>query len=127
MIGIIVDTNIIKELICKIMPQLGPILDDKNDFLGDIIGYNFINKGLTNLFSNGMLDEDLALLIWDYLFLEGSTVLIKTFLAIYSFLSDKIINGKKTLEYFTELVNEEIQNIKLDNDTFIYNLFFEYD
>jgi hypothetical protein len=127
MIGIIVDTNIIKELICKIMPQLGPILDDKNDFLGDIIGYNFINKGLTNLFSNGMLDEDLALLIWDYLFLEGSTVLIKAFLAIYSFLSDKIINGKKTLEYFTELVNEEIQNIKLDNDTFIYNLFFEYD
>ena len=127
MIGIVVDTNIIKQLINIIMPQLGPIFEEKTDFLGDIIGSNFINRGLTNLFSNEMIDESLLLLIWDYLFLEGNTVLIKAFLAIYSFLSDKIIKGPKTLEFFLDLINNEIKKIKLDNDDFIYNLFFEYD
>ena len=127
MIGIVVDTNIIKQLINIIMPQLSPIFEEKKDFLGDIIGVNFINRGLTNLFSNEMIDESLLLLIWDYLFLEGNTVLIKTYLAIYSFLSDKIIKGPKTLEFFLDLINNEIKKIKLDNDDFIYNLFFEYD
>ena len=36
-----------------------------------------------------MIDKDISLLIWDYLFIEGNIVLLKSFLAIYYYLSDK--------------------------------------
>lgn len=127
MIGIEVDAEIIKELIAKIIPQLYPILIEQKDYCGDYLGNTFISRGLTNLFSYGMLNRDLSLLIWDYLFIEGNIVLLKSFLAIYSFLSKKIINGEKTLEYFNELINDEIKKITLDNDEFIYELFFKND
>ena len=127
MIGILVDTTIIKLLIKKIIPKLYPILEDNTEFFGDFIGNNFISRGLNNLFSNKMIDEELSLLIWDYLFIEGNTVLFKSFLAIYSFLSDKIIKGEKTLEYFNELINNELKKVNTDNDEFLYNLFFKND
>ena len=127
MIGILVDTTIIKLLVKKIIPKLYPILEDNTEYLGDFIGNNFISRGLNNLFSNGMIDQELSLLIWDYLFLEGNTVLLKSFLAIYTFLSDKIIKGEKSLEYFNELMKNDLKKINKDNDEFLYNLFFKND
>jgi hypothetical protein len=127
LIGIEVDAEIIKELISKTMPQLYSIMEEQKKNYGDFLGNTFICRGLTNLFSYGMINKDLSLLIWDYLFIEGNIVLIKSFLAIYSFLSPKIIHGEKSLEYFNDLINNEIKKITLDNDEFIYELFFKND
>lgn len=127
LIGIVVDTTIIKLLIKKLIPDLSDIIEDKNDFLGDFIGNNFINRGLTNLFSNGMIDREVSLLIWDYLFIDGNIVLLKSFLAIYYYLSDIIINSEQSIECYNEIINKEVKNIKIDNEDFIYNLFFKND
>ena len=127
MIGIVVDTTIIKLLIRKLIPDLSDIIEDKNDFIGDFIGNNFINRGLTNLFSNGMIDKEVSLLIWDYLFIEGNIVLLKSFLAIYYYLSDIIINGEQSIEFYNEVINKEVKKLKIDNEDFLYNLFFKND
>ena len=127
MIGIVVDTTIIKLLIKKFIPQLSVRIEEKSDFLGDFIGSNFINRGLTNLFSNGMIDRDVSLLIWDYLFIEGNKVLFKSFLAIYYYLSNLILKGEKSIEFYNEIINNEIKKLNINNEDFIYNLFFKND
>ena len=81
------------------IPDLSDIIEDKNDFIGDFIGNNFINRGLTNLFSNRMIDKEVSLLIWDYLFIGRNKVLLKSFIAIYYYLSDIIINGEQSIEF----------------------------
>ena len=124
MIGIVVDTSIILLLIKKYIPKLKGILDNKEEFLGDFIGKNFINRGLTNLFSNSMIDKGVSLLIWDYLFLEGNIVLFKAFLAIYNFLYPKIIKGQQSLESYNEILKQDLKTLNLNNEDFIYNLFF---
>jgi hypothetical protein len=124
MIGIVVDTTIISLLINKYIPKLKDILENKEGFLGDFIGKNFINRGLTNIFSNNMIDKDISLLIWDYLFLEGNIVLFKAFLAIYKFLCDKIVKAEKSLESYNEILNHELKTLKFGNEEFVYNLFF---
>ena len=124
MIGILVDTTIISSLISKYIPKLKDILGNKEGFLGDFIGKNFISRGLTNIFSNSMIDKGVSLLIWDYLFIEGNIVLIKAFLAIYKFLCDKIVKGEKSLENYNEILNHDLKTLNLDNEDFVYNLFF---
>ena len=124
MVGIVVDTIIIKLLIKKFIPDISKRIEEKDDFLGDFIGNNFINRGLINLFSNGMIDKDISLLIWDYLFIEGNIVLLKSFLAIYYYLSDTILNGEKSLEFYNDVINLELKKIDINNNEFIYNLFF---
>ena len=124
MIGIVVDSTIISLLINKYIPKLKDILENKEGFLGDFIGKNFINRGLTNIFSNSIIDKGVSLLIWDYLFLEGNVVLFKAFLAIYKFLSNKIIKGEKSLEFYNEVLNHDLKTLTLDNEDFVYNLFF---
>ena len=127
MIGILVDTEIIKLLIKKYIPSLTPILEEKDGYLGDFIGTNFINRGLTNLFSNSMMNKDVSLLIWDYLFLEGNKVLFKAFLAIYKFLSVKLLKGERSLENYNSIMNNDLKTLSLDNEDFIYDLFFLHD
>ena len=127
MIGIVADNTIIKLLVNKFIPNLSPFLEEKKDFLGDFIGNNFISRGLTNLFSNGMIDREISLLIWDYLFIEGNKVLLKTFLAFYYYLSDVIIKGEKSLEFYNKITTKEVKKIKINNEDFIYNLFFKDD
>ena len=124
MIGIVVDTTLISLLINKYIPKLKNILENKEGFLGDFIGKNFINRGLTNIFSNSMIDKDVSLLIWDYLFLEGNIVLFKAFLAIYKFLCNKIVQGEKSIECYNEILNHDLKTLNLDNEDFVYNLFF---
>ena len=124
MIGIVVDTTLILLLIKKYIPKLKDILENEEGFLGDFIGKNFINRGLTNIFSNSMIDKGVSLLIWDYLFLEGNVVLFKAFLAIYKFLCDIIVKGEKTIECYNEILNHDLKTLNLDNEDFVYNLFF---
>ena len=127
MIGILVDTTIIKVLINKFIPNLSDIIEEKNDYLGDFIGNNFINRGLTDIFSSGMIDREVSLLIWDYLFIEGNIVLLKSFLAIYYYLYDILLNGEKSIEFYNQVINNEIKKLKINNEDFIFNLFFKND
>lgn len=127
MLGILVDTTIIKELVKKFMPKLSVRIEEKKDYLGDFIGNNFINRGLTNLFSNGMIDKEISLIIWDYLFLEGNKVLFQSFLAIYNYLSKIILSGEASIEFYNEIINNEIKKLNKNDEDFIYNLFFKFD
>ena len=123
MCGIIVDTEIINSIIRSFMKKLGPIFDEKDEHSGNFIGNSFINRGLSNLFSNGIIDKELSLLIWDYLFLEGSTVLMRSYYAIYKNIYKKIINAKKDINIYNDILNIDVKNIKRDNIDFIYDLF----
>ena len=69
LIGILVDTAILKILIKKLMPKLSAIIENNKDFDGHFIGEIFINKILINLFVNKSIDNNISLLILDYLFL----------------------------------------------------------
>ena len=78
LIGILVDTAILKILIKKLMPKLSAIIENNKDFDGHFIGEIFINKILINLFVNKSIDNNISLLILDYLFLKGNKVIFTT-------------------------------------------------
>lgn len=125
MAGVIVDTTIIKLLIKTYIPKLTEIIEDKET--GHFIGDNFINRGLSNIFANGMINKDVLLLVWDYLFLEGNIVIYKLFLALYGFLETLIFKSNKTIDAYNLIINDELKKLKIDNSNFIYDLFFKYE
>ena len=126
LIGILVDTTILKLLIKKIMPQLSEIIEDDKEYEGNFIGDAFMNKILINLFINSNIDSNISLLIFDYLLIRGNKVVFPAFLSIYKYLYDFIINGEKSIENYSEIINQNLKNLKTDNENFIYNLFFNY-
>jgi hypothetical protein len=105
LIGILVDTAILKILIKKLMPKLSAIIENNKDFDGHFIGEIFINKILINLFVNKSIDNNISLLILDYLFLKGNKVIFQAFLSIYQYLSNSILNGEKSIENFNKTKN----------------------
>ena len=123
MCGIIVDTEIINSIIRALIKPLGPIFDEKDEHSGNFIGNSFINRGLTNLFSGGLIDKELCLLIWDYLFLEGSSVLIRSYYAIYKNIYKLIIQANKNITIYNDIINTDVKKIKKDDINFKYNLF----
>ena len=126
LIGILVDTSILKSLIQKYMPQLSDIIENDKDYEGNFIGDAFINKILVNLFINKNIDPNISLLILDYLFIKGNKIVFVAFLAIYHYLQDFIINGEKDIDTYSQIINEDLKNLKVDNQDFLYNLFFKY-
>ena len=127
LIGILVDTTILKSLIKKIMPQLSQIIENDKDYEGNFIGDVFMNKMLVNLFINNNIDSNISLLILDYLFIKGNKVVFLAILSIYKYLYDFIINGEKNIEKYSQIINQDLKNLKADNENFIYNLFFNYE
>ena len=125
MCGIMADMQIIFNLMKKIMPKILEILEEKEESCGNYIGYNLINQGLNNIFSNNMLNNDTSLLIWDLLFLEGNLVLIKTILAIYAILSPILLKSQRSIETFKKIFDKDLKKIKRDNDELINYLFFK--
>ena len=126
LIGILVDTTILKSLIKKFMPQLSNIIENDKEYDGNFIGDAFINKILVNLFINTNIDSNISLLIFDYLFIRGNKVIFLAFLSIYKYLYDFIINGEKSIENYSQIINQNLKDLKSDNENFIYNLFFNY-
>lgn len=122
MCGIIVDMTIITSFVKKYYPKLRPVLEEKEENAGDYIGKNLINQGLTNIFLNNMVTEGASLLIWDYLFLEGNTVLIKTFLALYYCIRKPLLTCKRDVEHFQMVITNDLRNVNNDNVEFITNL-----
>ena len=111
--------QVILNLIKILMPKIYDILDNKEESCGDFIGNNLINQGLNNLFTNDMLNEETSLLIWDCLFLEGNIILIKSILAIYYSLQNILLKSKRDIETFKNIIDNDLKNIKPDDDKFI--------
>ena len=127
LIGILVDTTILKILIKSLMPKLSSIIENNKDYDGNFIGDIFINKILINLFVNKSIDKNISLLIFDYLFLKGNKIIFQAFLSIYQFLSDSIIKCDKNIESFNQIVTEDIKKLNINNENFLSNLFFNYE
>ena len=111
--------QVILNLIKSLMPKIYEILENKEQSCGDFIGNNLINQGLNNLFTNDMLNEETSLLIWDCLFLEGNIILIKSILAIYYSLQNILLKSKRDIETFKNIIDNDLKNIKPDDDKFI--------
>ena len=77
LIGILVDTAILKILIKKLMPKLSAIIENNKDFDGHFIGEIFINKILINLFVNKSIDNNISLLKFSMLFSPFNIELLK--------------------------------------------------
>ena len=127
LIGILVDTTILKILIKSVMPKLSLIIENNKDYDGNFIGDIFINKILVNLFISNNIDKNISLLILDYLFIKGNKVVFNAFLSIYKYLHDFIVKGEKCIENYSKIINEDLKNLKIDNEDFLFNLFFVYE
>ena len=130
MCGVMADMQIISKIMKTLMPKISEILEEKEENCGDFIGNNLINQGLNNIFTNDMLNNETSLLIWDILFLEGNTILIKSILALYACLEPVLIKSKRNIENFKKIIDVDLKNIKPDNDELINYLFikqFDFD
>ena len=130
MCGVMADMQIISKIMKTLMPKISEILEEKEENCGDFIGNNLINQGLNNIFTNDMLNNETSLLIWDILFLEGNTILIKSILALYACLEPILIKSKRNIENFKKIIDVDLKNIKPDNDELINYLFikqFDFD
>ena len=123
MCGVMADMQIIFKLIKTLYPKIYDILEEKEENCGDFIGNNLINQGLNNLFTNDILNNDTSLLIWDLLFLEGNIILIKSFLAIYAALENLLLKSERSIMTFKNIIDNDLKNIKCDNDKFFDTLF----
>ena len=123
MCGVMADMQIIFNLVKILYPKIYDILEEKEENCGDFIGNNLINQGLNNLFTNDILNNDTSLLIWDLLFLEGNIILIKSFLAIYAALENILLKSERSIMTFKNIIDNDLKNIKSDNDKFIDILF----
>ena len=115
--------QIIFNLVKSLYPKIYDILEEKEENCGDFIGNNLINQGLNNLFTNDILNNETSLLIWDLLFLEGNIILIKSFLAIYAALENILLKSERSIMTFKNIIDNDLKNIKSDNDKFIDILF----
>ena len=121
------DKTIIFNFLEKYFPQMEKTLN--NDCYKELI-HNYIYQSLISLLING-LNEETSFLIWDYLFLEGNIVLIKSFLAIFGELKNKLINIKdEDMETMNEILNIDTKKIQTDSIELIYCLIirqYEFD
>ena len=121
------DRTIIFNFLEKYFPQMVKTLN--NEYYKGLI-HNYIYQSLISLLING-LNEETSYLIWDYLFLEGNIVLIKSFLAIFGELKNKLINIKdEDMETMNEILNIDTKKIQTDSIELIYCLIirqYEFD
>ena len=116
LIGIVVETTLIENLISLYFPELYKFLLDNNF---NIPLRNFIHKWMVCLFTQTMSPE-MVYTFLDYLFLEGSDLLIKNSLFLISFIHDKLLENND-FEYMYNIFNEGTLNIH-DPKTMIYFL-----
>lgn len=82
----------------------------------------FLHKSLLGLFTQDY-DEETSLLIWDFLFLEGNIVLIKTALAVFGCLSKRLVNiDDDDIESLFTVFSSEVKMIKRDSRILLHSL-----
>ena len=114
------DTKIITFLIKNYFPQLKPILN--NEMIEPLLE-NFIQQSLCGIFTT-YLNEETSLLIWDFLFLEGNIVIIKTFIALFRCLESefaKCDGSDNDLIIVKEILEKSISNITIDSKLLIHS------
>ena len=116
LIGIVVQTTLIENLISLYFPELYKYLQDNNF---NIPLRNFIHKWMVCLFTQTMSPE-MVYTFLDFLFLEGSDLLIKASLFLISCIHDKLFKSND-FEYMYNIFNEDTLNIH-DTRTLIYFL-----
>ena len=115
------DRTIIFNFLEKYFPQMVKTLN--NESCKGLIN-NYIHQNLVNLLITGV-NEETSFLIWDYLFLDGNIVLIKSFLAIFGELKSKIINLKgddDDMEIMNNILTKDTNNIQKDSIDLIHCL-----
>ena len=111
MTGIITDTKIIIDLIKKYFPDLEKIVDEEYMTIK-----NFIKKWIITIFTNDF-QKELGYLIWDFLLLQGNTILFKGVFSIISILKKQLLEQNKKEEclypIFSDTFNIDPKNKKL--------------
>ena len=102
LVGIVVETTLIENLISLYFPELYKFLTDNNF---NVPLRNFIHKWMVGLFTQA-LSPEMVYTFLDFFFLEGnSNILIKNSLFIISFIHDKLLK-KNDFEYVYNIFNE---------------------
>ena len=116
LVGIVVETTIIENLISFYFPKLNEFFIENNF---NVPLRNFIHKWMVCLFTQ-TLSPEMVYSFFDFLFLDGIDLLINNSLFIMSFIHDKLINNNN-IEFMYSLFNEGLLNIH-DVKTMIYFL-----
>ena len=116
LVGIVVETTLIENLVSLYFPDLYQYLLNNNF---NIPLRNFIHKWMVCLFTQTMSPE-MVYTFLDFLFLEGSDLLIKNSLFLISYIHDKLLKNND-FEYMYNLFNEGTLNIH-DPKSMIYFL-----
>ena len=116
LVGIVVETTIIENLISFYFPKLNEFFIENNF---NVPLRNFIHKWMVGLFTQ-TLSPEMVYTFFDFLFLDGRDLLINNSLFIMSFIHDKLINNNN-IEFMYNLFNEGLLNIH-DTKTMIYFL-----
>ena len=114
LVGVVIETTIIENLISVCFPHLYKFLTDNNF---NIPLRNFIHKWMVCLYTT-TLSPQMVYTFFDFLFLDGRDTIIKNSLFIMSFIHDKLINNNN-LEFMYGTFNEGLLNIH-DPRTMIY-------
>ena len=113
----------INEFLKKYFPKLNDFFT-RNDFSIS----NFVHKWLVTIFANGFMEET-TYLIWDFLFLEGNIVIIKTCLIIFCILKRKLLKYEHNFEELFSILTFGTEKIEPKTPTLLYGLClkkFEY-
>ena len=116
LVGIVVETTIIENLISFYFPKLQEYFIDNNF---NVPLRNFIHKWMVGLFTQ-TLSPEMVYTFFDFLFLDGRDLLIKNSLFIISFIHDKLIKNNN-IEFMYSVFNEGLLKIH-DPKTMIYFL-----
>ena len=120
LVGIVIETTLIENLISVYFPKLSEFFLENNF---NIPLRNFIHKWMVGLFTQ-TLSPEMVYTFFDFLFLEGSHLLINNSLFIISFIHDKLLENDN-IEYMYNIFNEELIKIH-DVKTMIYFLSNHY-
>ena len=116
LVGIVVETTIIENLISFYFPKLQEYFINNNF---NVPLRNFIHKWMVGLFTQ-TLSPEMVYTFFDFLFLDGRDLLIKNSLFIISFIHDKLIKNNN-IEFMYNIFNEGLLKIH-DIKTMIYFL-----
>ncbi len=109
----------INEFLKKYFPKLNDFFT-RNDFSIS----NFVHKWLVTIFSENFMKET-TYLIWDFLFLEGNIVLIKTCLIIFCILKRKLLKYEYNFEELFSILSYGTNEIEPKTPTLLYGLSFK--
>ena len=107
LLGVMTDTAMINILLRKYLPDLYEFLMENN--FGLTVN-NFIHKWLVCLFTQAV-NENIAYTFFDYFFMEGNIVLIKSCLTFFAILKD-ILMKLTDFEEIYSIMNEKLLDIK---------------